>query len=92
MSRGFEAGGEVGSPFRPLGLDRWARGGVVRHSVGFPAARARWSSEPGVGFGAGGGVRVPFGPVLLSPGVRYQRYSVEVEFGGYPSREWTSRS
>ncbi len=86
VARGFEAGGEVSSPFRPLGLTPWARVGVVRHSLRFSREESSLSSEPGAGFGVGGGVRVPVGPVAISPGVRYQSYSVDVEFGGYPTR------
>lgn len=86
VTRGFEAGGELSSPFRPLGLTPWVRAGVVRHSLSLSREESSLVSEPGVGFGAGAGIRVPVGPVLLSPGVRYQSYSVEMRFSGYPAR------
>lgn len=86
VARGFEAGGHLESPVRPFGLVPWARGGVVRHSLRFSDGESALVSEPGVGFGVGAGIAVPLGPVLLAPGVRYQRYAVDVEFGGYPSR------
>lgn len=86
VARGFEAGGELSSPWGVRGVTPWGRAGVVRQSLRFSSGESSLVSEPGVGFGVGGGVRIPVGPVLLSPGVRYQSYSVEVEFSGYPSR------
>jgi hypothetical protein len=86
VASGVEAGAQLSSPVQRFGLRPWVRGGVVRHFLRFSRGESGLRSDPGLGFGIGGGVELEFAGVRVAPGVRFQSYPVEVVFSGYPSR------
>lgn len=83
---GAEAGAQVTVPFERFGIRPWVRGGAVRHSLQFQREDSGIRSDPGTGFGVGGGLELRVAGLRISPGVRFQSYTVDVQFSGYPSR------
>ena len=83
---GASAGVQLRSPLARFGVRPWARGGAVRQTLEFRRDDSGIRSEPGTGFGLGGGVEVEVLGVRIAPGVHFQSYPVDVQFAGYPTR------
>lgn len=86
VADGAEGGVHVTIPFQRFGVRPWMRSGVVRHTLRFQRDESGIRSEPGIGFGVGGGLELEVVGLRIAPGVRFQSYTVDVHFSGYPTR------
>lgn len=86
-----DAGGELGVqamlPARLAGASPWVRAGGVYRQLTFSGQGGTLSSDPGLGFEAGGGVSVALTrSISLSPGIRFRTYTAGLDLGEFPGR------
>lgn len=85
-----DAGAEFGvhaMPVRLGSVSPWLRAGGVYRQLTFSGEGGELSSDPGLGFEAGGGLSVAVTrSISIAPGVRFRTYAARLDLGDLPSR------
>jgi hypothetical protein len=85
-----DAGAEFGvqvTPVRLAGVSPWVRAGGVYRQLTFSGEGGELTSDPGIGFEAGGGLSVGVTrSISIAPGVRFRTYAARLDLGELPGR------